>query len=38
MMRLLKSGRNCSPRSAQQGGQAQAGLGERLSETHQPMA
>jgi hypothetical protein len=35
---LLIAGRNCSQGSAHQGGQTQAGLGERLSETHQLMA
>ena len=35
---LLIAGRNCSPCSAQQGDQTQAGLAERLSESHQPMA
>jgi len=34
----LIAGHNCSQGSAQQGSQTQAGLGERLSETHQPMA
>jgi hypothetical protein len=35
---LLIAGRNCSQGSAQQGDQTQAGLAERLSEPHQPMA
>jgi hypothetical protein len=34
---LLIAGRNCSQGSAQQGGRTQAGLGERLSKTHQPV-
>ena len=38
MIGLLIAGLNCSQGSAHQGGQTQAGLGERLSETHQLMA
>jgi hypothetical protein len=34
----LIAGRNCSQGNAQQGGQTQAGVGKRLSETHQPKA
>ena len=35
---LVIAGRNCSQRTERQGGQTHAGLGKRLSETHQPIA
>jgi len=34
---LLIAGLNCSPGSAQAGGQTQDGPGKRLSELHRPM-
>jgi hypothetical protein len=38
MIGLLIAGLNCSPGSAQTGGQAQDGLGKRLSEMRRPMS